>query len=100
VTGPGGERFGAPPRLPRDAPPRRPVAGPGDRIALWILLAVHVALLAALGVAGWTLLKYLPTMPLTHSQKAMFEIGIAAAILAFGVRALLLLRRLLRRPAS
>jgi hypothetical protein len=76
------------------------VAGPGDRWALWILLAMHGALLAALGVAGWTLLKYLPNMPLTHSQKAMFEIGIAAAILAFGARAALLLRRLLRTPSA
>jgi len=68
-------------------------------VALWILLAVHGALLAALAMAGWTLLKYLPTLPLSPSQKAMFEIGIAAAIVVFSVRALLLLRRL-RRPPS
>ncbi len=98
MTAPGAGRFGAPPRPARGASQREPVAGSFDRGILWILLLVHGALLAALAIAGWTLLKYLPGMPLTSWQKAMFEIGIAAAFLAFSVRAALLVRRLRRPP--
>ena len=76
------------------------MTGPGDRAALWVLLGVHGLLLAALALAGFTLLKYLPNMPLSPWQKAMFEIGIAAALVAFTVRAALLWRRLRRTPSA
>lgn len=89
------------PRPPLGPGPRRePVPGSGDRAALWILLGVHAILLATLLVAAWTLLKYLPTMPLSAWQKAMFQIGIGAALVAFGLRAALLWARLRRTPRA
>jgi len=61
---------------------------------------VHAILLAALVLAGWTLLKFLPNMPLSPWQKAMFEVGIAASLVAFTVRAALLWRRLRRTRSA
>ncbi len=85
--------------------PERPVRGAGnraraqgstDRATLWTLLGLHVALEAGLVAAGWTLVKYLPTMPLSAAQKVMFEVGLAAAFVGFGLRGLALWRRLRR----
>jgi hypothetical protein len=83
------------------APPRRALReGPSDRWALWFLLLVHAALEAALAVAAWTFVKSMPSLPLTASQKAMFEIGLGAALIVFGARGFLLFRRLRRTPPS
>jgi hypothetical protein len=68
--------------------------GSGDRAALWALLALHVALEVVLIAAGWTLVKYLPVMELSAAQKVMFQVGIAGAFVAFGLRALGLWQRL------
>jgi len=88
---------GAKPERPRRGAPRRePRKGPTDQATLWVLLALHVALEATLIAAGWTLLKYLPTMPLAPLQKVMFEVGLAAAFVVFGLRGLALWRRLRR----
>jgi len=89
--------------------PRRPERGRGgaepepgssDRIALWTLLGFHVVLEVSLIAAGWTLVKYLPLMQLSPWQKVMFQVGIAAAFVAFGLRALALWRRLRRGGRS
>ena len=86
---------GAKPERPRPGASRRePVPGSPDRATLWVLLALHVVLEASLIAAGWTLLKYLPTMPLAPFQKVMFEVGLAAAFVVFGLRGLALWRRL------
>ena len=74
-------------------------SGGADRAALWVLLASHVVLELALIVAGWSLYKYLPAMQLGTAQKVMFQVGLAAAFVAFGLRGLALWRRL-RRTAS
>lgn len=63
---------------------------------LWALLAFHVILEITLVAAGWTLTKVLPTMQLSHLQKVMCQVGLAAAFVAFGLRALSLWRRLRR----
>ena len=52
----------------------------------------------ALIAAGWTLYKYLPAMQLGTAQKVMFQVGLAAAFVAFGLRGLALWRRLRRTP--
>ena len=90
VGGPGAK----PERPRRGAPRREPVPGSPDRATLWVLLALHVALEVTLIAAGWTLVKYLPTMPLAPFQKVMFEVGLAAAFVVFGLRGLALWRRL------
>jgi hypothetical protein len=86
--------LGRRPELVRER--KDPAQGSADRAALWTLLAFHVALEIALIAAGWTLVKYLPTMQLSGAQKAMFEVGLAAAFVAFGLRGLALWRRLRR----
>ena len=88
-----------PHRPTHGAPRQEPTAGSADRAALWVLLAFHVVLEAALIVAGWSLYKYLPAMQLGTTQKVMFQVGLAAAFVAFGLRGLALWRRL-RRTAS
>jgi len=80
-------------------PRREPAGGTPDRATLWVLLALHVALEVTLIAAGWTLVKYLPTMALSAPQKVMFEVGLAAAFVAFGLRGLALWRRLRRGGA-
>ena len=81
---------------PRSEPPR----GSTDRAALWTLFATYVALEVALVAAGWTLLKYMPTMQLPLAQKVMFQVGLAAAFVAFGWRGLQLWRRLRKPPEA
>jgi hypothetical protein len=94
--GPGGR-----PRRPDPVRPRlEPSPGSGDRLALWTLLGFHVALEVTLLAAGWTLVKYLPAMQLSPWQKVVFELGIAAAFVAFGLRAFALWRRLRRGGRS
>jgi len=78
------------------APRGKTPAGGADRAALWVLLAFHVVLELALIGAGWTLYKYLPAMQLGAAQKVMFQVGLAAAFVAFGLRGLALWRRLRR----
>jgi len=88
---------------PREAPEplrRAPLEGPQDRWALWLLLAVHAALEVALAIAAWTFFKSLPSLPLTPWQKALFEIGFAAALVVFGWRGVRLWRRLRRGPPA
>jgi len=80
------------PETPRKETPR----SGADRAALWVLLALHVALEITLIAAGWTLYKYLPAMQLGTAQKVMFQVGLAAAFVAFGLRGLALWRRLRR----
>ena len=82
------------PETPRQETPK----GGADRAALWVLLAFHAALEMALIAAGWTLYKYLPAMQLGTAQKVMFQVGLAAAFVAFGLRGLALWRRLRRTP--
>ena len=69
-----------------------------ERAALWLQLGVTVALEAAFLVAGWTLFKYLPALTIAPWQKVAFQVGLALAFAAFGLRALRLWRRL-RPPA-
>jgi len=63
-------------------------------VALWGLLVLHVALEVGLVVAGWTLYKYLGNIRLEPWQKVMFQVGLVAAFLWFGVRGLALWRQL------
>jgi len=81
---------------PQRALRQEPAAGSADRAALWVLLGFHVVLELALIGAGWSLYKYLPAMQLGTAQKVMFQVGLAAAFVAFGLRGLALLRRLRR----
>jgi hypothetical protein len=97
LSGGPGERPRRPERGSRE---REAQPGSSDRAALWALLALHVALEAVLIAAGWTLVKYLPAMQLSAAQKVMFQVGIAAAFVAFGLRALRLWRRLRKGGAS
>ena len=92
--------MGQRPQRPDHGAPRPGApAGGADRAALWVLLAFHGAIEIALIAAGWTLYKYLPTMQLGTAQKVMFQVGLAAAFVAFGLRGLALWRRL-RRTAT
>ena len=84
------------PHRPDPGAPRQEPRGAADRAALWVLLGFHVAIEAALIAAGWTLYKYLPAMQLGTAQKVMFQVGLAAAFVAFGLRGLALWRRLRR----
>jgi len=85
------------PQRPDPGAPRRDAPqGSADRAALWVLLAFHVVLELALIAAGWSLFKYLPAMQLGPAQKVMFQVGLAAAFVAFGLRGLALWRRLRR----
>ena len=95
MTGPGGPGT-RPGRSPQRADRDAPTPGAIDRAIQWVLLALHGALLASLVVAAWTLAKYLPGMPLSPLEKVMFQVGIGVALVAFGVRAVLLWRRLRR----
>lgn len=78
---------------PRSAPP-----SPAERAALWFQLGLTLALEAAFLVAGWTLAKSLPALMIPPWQKVAFQVGLALAFSAFGLRALRLWRRL-RTPA-
>lgn len=91
---PSGDPGERPHRPGRGRTPGEPRPGSGDRAALWVLLGFHLALEASLIAAGWTLVKYLPAMQLSPPQKVLCEVGIAAAFVAFGLRALALWRRL------
>lgn len=96
ASGPG-ER----PRRPERGRPRLdPPTGSGDRMALWALLVFHVILLITLVAAGWTLAKVLPAMQLSPLQKVVCQVGLAAAFVAFGLRALALWRRLRKSPSG
>jgi hypothetical protein len=85
-----------PQRRDHFGPRPEPTAGSADRAALWVLLAFHGVLELALLAAGWSLYKYLPAMQLGAAQKVMFQVGLAAAFVAFGLRGLALWRRLRR----
>ena len=65
-----------------------------ERAALGLLLLLHVALIAALGLAGLTLAKYWNALELPPWQKVACEVGIALAVAFFAVRATLIVRRL------
>ena len=90
---------GRPQRRDHGAPRQETPSGGTDRAALWVLLAFHVVLEVALIAAGWSLYKYLPAMQLSAAQKVMFQLGLAAAFVAFGLRGLALWRRLRRAPS-
>ncbi len=92
------------PAGPERPAPRRfdPLSAPAsraERAALWLQLGVTLALEAAFLVAGWTLYKSLPALTIEPWQKVAFQVGLALAFAAFGVRALKLWRRL-RGPAA
>lgn len=74
---------------PASAPP-----SPAERAALWLQLAVALALEAAFLVAGWTLFKYLPVLAIEPWQKVAFQAGLGVAFAFFGLRALRIWRRL------
>jgi hypothetical protein len=74
---------------PASAAPSR-----AERAALWLQLAVALALEAAFLVAGWTLFKYLPVLAIEPWQKVAFQVGLGLAFAFFGLRALRIWRRL------
>ena len=82
---------------PRRFDPQAAAPSPGERAALWLQLGVVAALEAAFLVAGWTLWKSMPALPIAPWQKVAFQVGLGLAFAAFGLRALRLWRRL-RRP--
>lgn len=85
-----------PPRRRFD-PASRPPTG-AERAALWIQFGFALALVASFLAAGWTLLKFLPGLPIEPWQKVMFEVGLGAALVVFGRRAVSLWRRLHQPP--
>ena len=76
---------------PQSAPPSRV-----ERAALWLQLGVVAALEAAFLAAGWTLVKYLPALPIEPWQKVAFQAGLGLAFVAFGLRGVRIWRRLHR----
>lgn len=88
--------IAAPRPEPRRFDPATAPPSPAERVGLWLQLGLAVALEVAFLVAGWTLFKYLPALAIEPWQKVAFQVGLAAAFLAFGRRALLLWRRLRR----
>jgi hypothetical protein len=62
-------------------------ASPAERVSLWIQLGLAVTLEAAFLLAGWTLYKSLPHLPIAPWQKVAFQLGLGLAFLVFGLRA-------------
>ena len=86
-------------RHPNPAPERLPAGGlPPERWAQWLLLVLHAALITALVVAGVMYLKVMGNLSLGPWPRAGIGLGIAAALVAFGVRGVRLARRLIDRP--
>ena len=86
------DRGSAPTR--RSDPAARPPANAAERAALWLQFALALSLEAAFLLAGWTLYKSLPHLPIEPWQKVAFQVGLALAFAVFGLRALRLWRRL------
>lgn len=93
-------------RKPASRPPRGwglasggAAASPEERAAIVLLLFLHVALVVALLLAGWTLAKYWSALQLPPWQKVAFEVGIGIAALSFVIRGVRLARRL-KRPSE
>jgi hypothetical protein len=68
-----------------------------ERAALVLLVLLHLALVVALVLAGWTLAKYWSALQLPPWQKVAFEVGIGLAVVSFAVRAARIVRRLRSR---
>jgi len=73
--------------------PPGPLTGP-ERAALWVRFGLAVALELAFLVAGWTLFKSMPRLPIEPWQKVAFQVGLGLAFVVFGARALKAWRRL------
>lgn len=87
---------------PGRVPGRRfdPAASPPsaeERIGLWLQLVLVLALEGAFVTAGWTIYKYLPDMMIEPWQKVLFQVGLAVAVVVFGLRARRLWSRLRRK---
>lgn len=67
---------------------------PAERAGLWLQFGLAVALEAAFLVAGWTLFKSLPHLPIEPWQKVAFQVGLVLAFLTFARRAYGIWRRL------
>ena len=80
-------------------PAARPPANAAERAALWLQFALALSLEAAFLLAGWTLYKSLPYLPIEPWQKVAFQVGLALAFAVLGLRALRLWRRL-RAPVT
>ena len=78
----------------REAAAPTPPATPAERAALWLQLVLALTLEAAFLVAGWTLFKSLPYLPIEPWQKVAFQVGLAAAFVTFALRARRLWQRL------
>ena len=63
-----------------------------ERVALGLMLLLHLALVVALGLAALTLAKYWSALQLPQWQKVAFEVGIGVAIVSFAVRAVRIVR--------
>ena len=85
ITPPPDRTSPGPRRTPfRARAPHGPVTGP-ERVALWVQFALAVALEAAFLVAGWTLFKSMPRLPIEPWQKVAFQVGLGLAFLVFGL---------------
>jgi len=68
-------------------------------MSLWLQFGLVLALEGAFLLAGWTLFKSLPHLPIAPWQKVAFQVGLALAFVVFGLRARRLGRRLRQRGA-
>ncbi len=93
-TAPGSRERAAAQR--REEEVRAAALTPAERVALWLQLGLAVALETAFLLAGWTLYKSLPYLPIEPWQKVAFQVGLALAFLVFALRARKLWHRLRR----
>ena len=91
-TAPGSRERAAARRREEEA--RAAALTAAERVALGLQLGLAVALEAAFLLAGWTLYKSLPYLPIEPWQKVAFQVGLALAFLVFALRARKLWRRL------
>ena len=83
---PPGSRERAAARRRASAADRTP-ASAAERAGLWLQFGLALALEAAFLLAGWTLFKSLPYLPIEPWQKVAFQVGLAAAFVVFARRA-------------
>ena len=84
----------------REEEARAAALTPAERAALWVQLGLTVVLEATFLLAGWTLYKSLPYLPIEPWQKVAFQVGLALAFLVFALRARGLWMRLRRLAPS
>ncbi len=107
-SGPGGQIAAVSPNAVQDATPRPGTGAPGSGIRegewrAWALVQVllSMSLLAALTYAGWVMAKYGAGLPLAGWSRGAAWVLIVFGLLAFGLRSLALLGRLLSgRPRA